>query len=239
MERSTVKLQGFDIDTFTFDEAINFICQNRGTVVTINPEMIQCAKSNSEFSEFINSANLVIPDGIGIEIGLRLLGHNVRRIAGIDFAKRLVSEFAKQSEPIAFIGAKPDILEKAVENIKSEFDGVNICYVQDGYFKDDERVLEELKKSGAKLVLAALGSPKQELFIREAQKLLPEAVLIGIGGSFDVWSGIVKRAPVIYQKLGIEWLYRTVKEPKRFKRIFPTLPLFVLKVLKEKLSGDK
>ena len=239
MERSTVKLQGFDIDTFTFDEAIDFICQNGGTVVTINPEMIQCAKSNPEFSDFIRSANLVIPDGIGVEIGLKLLGHNVRRIAGVDFAKRLVAEFAKLSEPIAFIGAKPEIIKKAVENIKSEFDGINICYVQDGYFKDDERVLEELKISGAKLVLAALGSPKQEMFIKEAQKLLPDAVLIGIGGSFDVWSGVVKRAPVIYQKLGIEWLYRTIKEPKRFKRIFPTLPLFVLKVLKEKFFGDK
>ena len=97
-------------------------------------------------------------------------------------------------------------------------------------------MLEELRNSGAKLVLVALGSPKQEFFIEKAKRLLPEAVLIGIGGSFDVWSGAVSRAPVIYQKLCIEWLYRTLKEPKRFKRIFPTLPMFVIKVLQEKFG---
>ena len=88
-------------------------------------------------------------------------------------------------------------------------------------------------------MLAALGSPKQELFISKAQSLMPKAVLIGIGGSFDVWSGVVKRAPKVYQKLGLEWLYRTVKEPKRFKRIFPALPLFIIKVLQEKFFGEK
>lgn len=239
MERNTVKLQGFDVDNFTFDEAIEYICQKHGTVVTINPEMIQCAKSNPEFAQIIKSANLVIPDGIGVEIGLKILGHKVNRIAGIEFAKRLITEFTKNSSPIAFIGAKPEIIEKAAANLKSEYENLNVCYQQDGYFKDDERVLDELKNSGAKLVLVALGSPKQEFFINEAQKRLPEAVLIGIGGSFDVWSGVVKRAPLIYQKMGLEWLYRTVKEPKRFKRIFPTLPLFVLKVLQEKIFGEK
>lgn len=82
-----------------------------------------------------------------------------------------------------------------------------------------------------------MGSPKQEFFINEAKKRLPDAVFIGLGGSFDVWSGVVQRAPEIYQKMGLEWLYRTVKEPQRFKRIFPTLPLFILKVVKEKFIG--
>lgn len=237
MERNTVRLQGFNIDTFTFEEAVQFICEKRGSVVTINPEMIRFSKNNSEFANFVKSANLVVPDGIGVEIGLKILGHSVRRIAGVEFAKRLVEEFSKTSAPIAFIGAKPEIIEKAVNNLKSEYSGLNACLVQDGYFKDDERVLEELKDSDAKLVLVALGSPKQEFFIEKAGKLLPDAVMVGIGGSFDVWSGVVKRAPEIYQKLGLEWLYRTVKEPKRFKRIFPTLPLFVLNVLCEKFFG--
>ena len=87
------------------------------------------------------------------------------------------------------------------------------------------------------MILVALGSPKQELFINSLKHKLPNATMIGLGGSFDVWAGVVDRAPVIFQKLGLEWLYRTVKEPKRFKRIFPTLPLFVLKVFKERLFG--
>ena len=82
--------------------------------------------------------------------------------------------------------------------------------------------------------MCALGSPKQELFIQEAKKLLPNALFIGVGGSFDVWSGTVERAPEIWQKLGLEWLYRTVKEPQRFKRIFPTLPLFMLRILRDR-----
>ena len=114
---------------------------------------------------------------------------------------------------------------------------MDAVYVQDGYFKDDDRVLDELTAANPKLVLVALGSPKQEIFISKAKNLLPNALFIGLGGSFDVWSGVVERAPEIWQKLGLEWLYRTVKEPKRFKRIFPTLPLFVLKVFKEKFIG--
>ena len=116
----------------------------------------------------------------------------------------------------------------------NEFENINIVYVQDGYFKDDERVMNDLKILQPRLVLCALGSPKQEEFIAKSKTMLPDSLFIGVGGSFDVWSGVVQRAPEIYQKLGLEWLYRTVKEPQRFKRIFPTLPLFVLNVLREK-----
>jgi len=237
MERCTVKLQGFSVDTFTFEEALEYIVKNHGQVVTINPEIIQSAKQNRELAEIIQSAEMVIPDGIGVEIGLKILGFKVRRIAGIEFARKLIDRFAENGLPVAFIGAKPGIVEKAVENVKKETPAVNICYVQDGYFKDEDRVLEELKNSGAKLVLVALGSPKQDFFIKRAKELMPDAVLIGIGGSFDVWSGVVKRAPEIYQKLGLEWLYRTIKEPQRFKRIFPTLPLFIIKVIEEKFGA--
>lgn len=233
MERKTVKLQSFNIDTFTFAEALEYA--DKGQVVTINPEMIQTAKNNPEFAKIINNAELVIPDGIGVEIGLKILGHNVRRIAGIEFGKKLIEKYSKS--PVAFIGAKPEIIEKAVENIKNEIPELNVVYMQDGYFKDDERVLAELKDKSPELVLVALGSPKQEFFISKAKELLPETLFIGLGGSFDVWSGVVKRAPEIWQKLGMEWLYRTIKEPQRFKRIFPTLPLFVLKVFKEKIMG--
>lgn len=233
MERNLVKLQGFNIDTFTFDEALQYA--EKGQVVTINPEMILSARRNADFAEIINSAELVIPDGIGVQLGLKILGHNVRRIAGIEFGRKLIDKFA--SQPTAFVGAKPEIITKAVENLKKEVPNLNAVYVQDGYFKDDDRVLDELTAANPKLVLVALGSPKQEIFIANAKKLLPDALFIGLGGSFDVWSGVVERAPEIWQKLGLEWLYRTVKEPKRFKRIFPTLPLFVLKVFKEKVIG--
>lgn len=234
MERKIVKLQGLNIDSFTFDEAIEYANNISGQVVTINPEMISNAVKDTDFAEIINNADLVIPDGIGVEIGLKILGYNVKRIAGIEFSHRMIEECAKNNQSVALIGAKPEIVKKAKENLVKEFSSLYITYIHDGYFKEDEQVLEELKIRQPRLVLCALGSPKQEEFILKAKSILPEALFVGVGGSFDVWSGEVKRAPEIYQKLGLEWLYRTILDPKRFKRIFPTLPLFVLKVLRER-----
>lgn len=234
MERKIVKLQGLNIDSFTFDEAIEYANNISGQVVTINPEMISNAVKDTDFAEIINNADLVIPDGIGVEIGLKILGYNVKRIAGIEFSHRMIEECAKNNQSVALIGAKPEIVKKAKENLIKEFPSLYITYIHDGYFNEDDSILAELKIRQPRLVLCALGSPKQEEFILKAKSILPEALFVGVGGSFDVWSGEVKRAPEIYQKLGLEWLYRTIMEPKRFKRIFPTLPLFVLKVLRER-----
>ena len=228
MERNIVKLLGLNVDTFAFDEAIEYAKSISGQVVTINPEMVNNAVNNKEFAQIINSAELIIPDGIGVEIGLKILGYKVRRIAGIEFSYRMIEECAKNSQSVALIGAKPEIVEKAKQNLENEIQNLYITYAHDGYFDDDTEILDNLKVRQPRLVLCALGSPKQEEFIAKAKKILPNALFVGVGGSFDVWSGVVERAPEIYQKLGLEWLYRTVKEPKRFKRIFPTLPLFVL-----------
>ena len=235
MERNPVKIQNLNVDTFTFDEAVDYI--EKGQVVTINPEMIDYASKHPDFANILKEAELVIPDGVGVQLGLKILGHNVKRIAGIEFARKIVKKNAADGKTIALIGAKPHVIEKAVENLKKEISGINIVYYHDGYFKDDTEILNQLQLKKPHLVLTALGAPKQEEFNYKAKKLLPESLFIGVGGSFDVWAGEVERAPEIYQKLWLEWLYRTVKEPKRFKRIFPTLPLFVLKVLKEKITG--
>lgn len=237
---SRVKLLGYEIDTFSFEEATAHALELEkedkvSQVVTINPEMFDCAKTDSDFAEILNTAEMVIPDGVGVKIGLKILGSNVDRIAGIDFARKMLDKSAENNLPVAIIGAKSEVIEKAGENLKKEIENLNIVYIQDGYFQDDDRVLNELKESGARLILVALGSPKQEKFIKKARNILPFGLMVGVGGSFDVWSGTVERAPEIYQKLGIEWLYRTVKQPERFKRIFPTLPLFVLRVIKEKI----
>ena len=236
-----VKLLGYEIDTFSFDGAAEYALELEkedkvSQVVTINPEMFDCAKVDREFADILNTAEMVIPDGVGVKIGLKILGHAVERIAGIDFARRMLEKSAENGLPVAIIGAKPEVIKKAEENLKTEIEGLNIVYSQDGYFEDENVVLEELKQTQPRLILVALGSPKQEKFIKKAKDILPFGLMVGVGGSFDVWSGTVERAPEIYQKLGIEWLYRTVKQPERFKRIFPTLPLFVLRVIKEKFS---
>lgn len=228
MERAN--LLGFGIDKYTLDEAVEAAEKSCGQVVTINPEMIDYALKNPEFADLINQAEFVIPDGIGVQLGLRIKGYKIRRIPGIEFAKRMLIE--TKGLPAAFVGAKPDVAQKAVNNLLKEIPELNAVYIHNGYFSDTDLILKEISSANPRIVLAALGSPKQEEFIFRLKKLLPEALLIGVGGSFDVWAGEVERAPEIYQKLGLEWLYRTVKEPARFKRIFPALPLFVLKVLR-------
>ncbi len=236
MDRNLVKIQGFDVDSFTFEQAVDWAYSKHGQIVTINPEMISAAQKNSDFAEIINSAELVVADGIGVEIGLKILGHSVKRIAGIDLGKALVEKFTASGKSVAMIGAKPGVVDSAIENLSKEYQNLNVVYSHDGYFDNDEDIIESVISANPDLILVALGSPKQEFFIHNLKEKLPNSTLIGLGGSFDVWAGVVERAPIIYQKLGLEWLYRTLKEPKRFKRIFPTLPLFVLKVLKERFS---
>lgn len=234
LDMKRVVLLGSGIDLCGFDDAIEYIKSKRGQVVTINPEMMDFSQKNEYFAQIIKEAELVIPDGIGVQIGLKIMGYNTKRIPGVEFARKLIDACA--GEPFAMVGAKPEVVEKAAENLKKEVTNLNLVYAHDGYFSDDKVIMDELVSAKPSLVLVALGSPKQEEFIYKLKKELPNAIMVGVGGSFDVWSGMVKRAPEVYQKLGLEWLYRTVKEPKRFKRIFPALPLFVLKVLKEKWS---
>lgn len=233
MNRKIVKLQGFNIDTFSMDEACEYILENRGQVVTINPEIIELGKKNEDLKTIINSAELVIPDGIGVQIGLKILGYKVKRIPGIVFARKILENSVSNNLRVALIGSRPEVIEKTVEKLKVEIPGINIVFSHDGYFKDDEKLFNDIINSSPDIVFFALGAPRQEECIYSIKKSLPKAIMIGIGGSFDVWSGNVQRAPEIYQNLGLEWLYRTVKEPKRLKRIFPTLPKFIFSVIKE------
>ena len=235
------ELFGLNINTYSFEEAINnaknLIDGERvSQIVTINPEMFQAAEKDPEFTNIIKEAEMVIPDGIGVKIALQINGIKVARIPGVDFAKRLLEESALNNIPVAIIGAKQEVITKAVENLSNEINGLNIVYYHDGYFNNEEEIYSELNLKSPKLILVALGSPKQERFIYNAKKVLKPALMIGIGGSLDVWSGYVKRAPIIYQKLGLEWLYRTITQPSRFKRIFPTLPLFIIKAISYKFQ---
>ena len=236
MERKTETLQDLEVDTFGFEEAVEYGFKNRGQVVTLNPEMVMNTLKDSALKTVIKSSEMVVPDGVGIELGFKILGKkDVSRIAGIEFAKAMIKKYWEANLPIALVGAEQEVLELSCQNLKKEFDGLNIIYSHNGFFENNDTIYESLKKDNPQLVLVALGSPKQELFIYNIKKEMPNTLFIGVGGSFDVWSNKVERAPEFWQKLGLEWLYRTVKQPSRFKRIFPTLPLFVFRVLKERV----
>lgn len=235
----SVELLGLNIDNYTFNEAISeaktLIDGHKvSQVVTINPEMFEQAEKNADFANIVKEAEMVIPDGVGVKIALKLNGCEVNRIPGIDFAKKLLEESALNNIPVAIIGAKEEVIVKAIENLRGEINGLNIVYYHNGYFNNDEEIYGEINSKSPKLILVAMGSPRQEKFIYNAKKVLKPALMIGIGGSLDVWSGMIKRAPKIFQKLGLEWLYRTITQPERFKRIFPTLPLFILKSMRNR-----
>ena len=230
----SAELLGLNIDTFGFEEAVNrakILIDGRkvSQIVTINPEMFETAQKDNDFTNIIKEADMVIPDGVGVKIALKLNGVNTERIPGIDFAYRLLEEAAINNIPAAIIGAKEEVVTKAVDNLIKKINGLNIVYCHNGYFEDDNKIYEEINLKSPKLILVAMGSPRQEKFIYNAKKVLKPALMIGIGGSLDVWSGNIKRAPKLFRIIGMEWLYRTITQPSRIKRIFPTLPVFLIK----------
>ena len=243
--RKIGNIQGFDVDLMTFDEVINkifFHIENNinAHVVTINPEIIQSAKKKPELKKIINEAEIITPDGVGIKIALKLKGINQNQVTGVDLSLKMLELCTEKNIPVALIGAKQEVLDLAIKNIKEKNPNINLVYSHNGYFSDNKEILDELKKTGAKFVLCAMGSPKQEYFIYEAKKVMQGSVMIGVGGTFDVISGTVKLAPEIFRRLGLEWFYRTVKQPERLKRIFPALPIFFFQsIIDSIVSKDK
>ena len=235
MERKITKVLNYNVDLFNFNEAKEFIKDKLDKSEGINPEIIEMASKNYEYSNIIQNAGLIVPDGTGIKLALKLKGINQEKIPGIDIAKSVIGICTEKNLPIALVGAKEQIVEKAVENIKKEYPSLNISYARNGYFNDNEEdeIINRIKESNARFVLIALGAPKQEFFIKKCMAKINNAIFIGVGGAFDVWSGQVQRAPEIYRKLGFEWLYRTIKQPQRIKRIYKTLPLFLIRAIIE------
>ena len=226
------------VDLVSCDKAIeianNAIVESRNFhIVTINPEMIMNAQTNAEFLNLLNNSDLNIMDGVGVRLALKFRGINKAQIRGVDFSRELIKLASEKEYRIAFLGAKEEVIKKACENFKLEYPNLNIVYSRNGYFDNLEQICEEIKTANPQILLIGMGSPYQEEIIVKLKNILQGCTMIGVGGSFDVFSGIVKESPVIYRKLGLEWLYRTVCQPERFKRIFPVLPLFLIKCIIE------
>ena len=240
MERKSHKVLGYDVDLLTFDEAVKQVLENiknkQGMqIVTVNPEMIELANKSKAYATVLKNADMVVPDGSGIKLALKLQGIKQEQIPGIDLAHELITSCEIFNYSIALIGARENVIQTTVRRLKSEFEGINICYYKNGYFsssKEDE-IINSLAESEPQLVLVALGAPKQEIFITKCRKKIPEAVFIGVGGAFDVWAGEVERAPEFFRIMGCEWLYRTIRQPERIKRIYKTLPMFLIKAIIE------
>ena len=240
LQRKKEPVLGFDVDLFSFNDALQYVHshlkENKGMqIVTINPEMITLGKKDNDFARILNGADLIIPDGVGVKIALKIKGIKQENIPGIEFSKKLISLCELDGYSVGLLGAREEVIQRAADNLRAEFSNLNITYIRNGYFSAEEEniILQEIKAISPRVLFVALGAPKQEFLISKLKKEMPETVFIGVGGSFDVWSGMVKRGPLAWQKIGLEWLYRTIKEPARFKRIFPALPLFLVRVIIE------
>lgn len=206
-------------------------------VVTANAEMLYSSLRDKELAKIIDSAGMVTADGAGVVLASRILGCPLpERVAGYDLMLECLQEAAGSNLPVYFLGAEPHVLNKALDNATQNFPGLRLVGGHHGYFqeKDDLRIIEEINFLQPDLLFVALGVPKQEKWIHCYKNKLPPCVVIGVGGSFDVLAGKARRAPFWMQRAGMEWLYRILKDPSRYKRV-AVLPHFMFLVFWEAL----
>ncbi len=239
-----VDVLGVGFDNVNMDEAVEK-CEEMlngnasNLVVTPNPEIVMKAKDDPEYKEILNKASLVIPDGIGIIKGANILGTPLKeRVAGYDLICNLLEKHQNGDKTFYFWGSKPEIAEIAKKKVEEKYPNIRILGVDNGYFDDEKKkeIIQKLTKLKPDVLLVGTGFPRQEKLINEMLPLNIFKIAIGCGGSIDVLSGTVKRAPKIFIKLHIEWSWRLIKEPTRIGRMM-VLPKFlkeVKKVAKEK-----
>ncbi|KIL78625.1 WecB/TagA/CpsF family glycosyltransferase [Bacillus badius] len=231
---------GVSVSPYTYEEIIadlkkRIAAGEQSTVIAVNPEKVITAGRDPLVKELINESTYQIADGIGMIIASKLKkGQLKERVTGVDMMGRLLQFAADEGHSVFFYGAKEEVVRTAKEKLEAKIPNLRVAGYANGYVQDQEALVQAIRESGATLLFVALGSPRQELWIKENRPKLPNVkVFQGVGGSFDVYSGKVKRAPAFYRKFGLEWLYRLMKEPKRLKRQM-ALPKFLLKILVQK-----
>lgn len=231
--RETVNILGVFVDRNSMEQSINK-CINfvkiGGAVFTPNPEIIMKAYRDKEFTEILNKADMVIPDGIGVVMASKILKKPVKeRVAGYDLTCNMLKYCAKNNISVYIFGGKPGVATQAGEVVAKNF-GIKVCGTQHGYNKDDSFIIEDICNKKPGLLLVCLGAPLQEKWITNNRDKIPPCLMIGAGGSVDVLSGKTKRAPQLFINLNLEWFYRFLKQPSRFKRMLD-LPIFIFTVI--------
>lgn len=237
------------MDIATMQETVSFIesrIEQKQFLqhVVVNVAKIVNMQKDPVLAESVKACDLINIDGMGVVFGTRFLGHDVpERVAGVDLFHELLAMSAKRDFPVFLLGATEDVVSKTVEVVKAQNPNLNIAGYHDGYFfgnkegNDEETVVTKIRESGAKLLFVAITSPKKENFINKWQDKLGVDFVMGVGGTFDVVAGKVKRAPQWMQKAGLEWLYRVLQEPGRmWKRYLKTNTKFLMLLLIDKFK---
>lgn len=236
--KDKVNILGINVDMVTVNEAAEEIfgflaTDSMHSVYTPNSEIIMLAYEDSAFAEILNRSDILTADGIGVVYASKILNKPIKeRASGYDIARCLLEKLNESDYKLFLFGGKPGVAEEARANLEKEYPKLRIAGTRNGYFTAEEEpeIIEEINASGADIVFVCLGAPKQEQFIDRNRDKLKTKAALGIGGSLDVFAGRVERAPEFWQKTGLEWLYRLMKEPKRIGRMM-ALPRFGFTVL--------
>lgn len=231
-----VNVCGFNIYSASKKECLDRIfSMDKVHVVSGNPEVLYTALSNSVLHDnFKSDSTVIIPDGVGVNVAAKLNGlHVTEKIAGVELMVDIAKRCSETNKSIYLLGAISESVEMCASNLKAMFPSLNVCGMHNGYFDRKDIIIKDIFDASPDVLFVALGCPKQEEFIISCMDSLPTSIFMGVGGSFDVISGLKKRAPKVLVSLGLEWAYRVYKEPFRIKRL-SVIPKFLVESMKKK-----
>ena len=241
-----ISIMGCPMDVATVSETVDVIdhaiSKNKFTQhVVVNVAKLVNMQNDLVLSNSIRECDIINIDGMGIVLGARFLGYNIpERVAGIDLFLKLISMSAKKNYPIYLLGSKDEVVRNTASKLRLLYPKINIAGYHHGYFwENEEEIVKKIKVSGAKLLFVAITSPKKENFINRWKEKLGVTFVMGVGGTFDVISGKVNRAPLWMQKYGLEWFFRIIQEPRRmWKRYLVTNTKFLIMLVRHKFSKN-
>lgn len=241
--RNTVDILGVPVDSITMKEAVtkvgHFIKEGGvHAIYTPNAEIMMAAQRDKELKAILSKADMLTADGAGVVLASKLLKTPLpEKVSGFDLVREVFKAYSDKGLRCFLFGAKPGVAEKAAEKIKSEYPGITIAGLRNGYFKDedDKEIVNSINAANADVLLVCLGAPKQEKWIHSHREKINAKVCMGVGGTMDVFAGTAKLAPDFFRRNGLEWLYRLYREPKRAIRMLD-LPRFIIRVLALRLK---
>lgn len=237
-----IEVMGVTFDDLTMEEATQRALalaegETFSYAVTPNPELVMMARKDSAYAATLGGAALTLADGVGVTYAAKILGRPLKgRVPGCDLAGALMAQMAQRGLNLYLFGAKPGVAEDAKERLEEKYPGLKIVGTHDGYFKEDAPIVEDIKASGAQVLFVCLGAPKQEFWMERFGAETGVKLAIGLGGSLDVFAGRVERAPEKWQRMGMEWAYRLIKEPSRIGRM-AKLPGFLVQAAAARMKG--
>ncbi|MDQ0902967.1 MULTISPECIES: WecB/TagA/CpsF family glycosyltransferase [unclassified Paenibacillus] len=241
-----VRIYGVPISKMSMDQTVAYLTnaieqRQPHQVITANPIMVMAAQDDPAYLSMMQRAELIVPDGTGVVWAAKYVGEPVvERVPGYDLIHELMKVGESKGWKVYLLGASNEVIQAAAEKLRTAYPRVKLVGVRDGYFKDeqDAEVIQDIVDAAPDLLFVGRSAANQEPWIGKYKQQIGVPVMMGVGGSFDVLSGKLKRAPVLFQKLRLEWFYRLMQEPWRYKRML-LLPKFALKVMRDKEKVTK